>query len=49
MARADKLLAISKVVLTIRLGEFMDYSLAARAYGCHCIAVSRRVYGLTKT
>jgi hypothetical protein len=49
IARADKLATISKAVLAIRSGEFMDYSLAARAHGCDCIAISRRVYRLTKT
>jgi hypothetical protein len=48
MARADKLAIISKVVLAICLGEFMDYSLAIRAYKCDYIAISRRVCRLTK-
>ena len=49
MARADKLAAVNKAALAIRSGEFTDYSLAARAYGCDYTAVSRRVHGLTKS
>jgi Tc5 transposase DNA-binding domain len=49
IARVDKSAAISKAVLAIRLGEFTDYSLAARAHGCDHTAISRRVRGLTKT
>jgi hypothetical protein len=41
MARADKSAIISKVVLIIHLGEFMDYSLAIRAYRCNYTAISR--------
>jgi hypothetical protein len=49
MARADKSAAVNKAALAIRSGEFIDYSLAARAHGCDRTAVSRRVRGLTKS
>jgi hypothetical protein len=36
-------------VLVIRLGEFKDYSNAAKKFHCSHTAVIRRIKGLTKT
>jgi len=49
MGRADKLALVTKAVLAIRLGEFKDYSNAAKKFYCSYTAVMRRIKGLTKT
>jgi len=49
MARADKSVAITKAVDTIKRGEFIDYSKAAAKYRCDRTSVSKRIRLLTKT
>jgi hypothetical protein len=49
MARANKSAQVNKAVLAIYSGEFIDYSLAAKAHGCNRTAVLKRICGLTKT
>jgi MFS-type transporter involved in bile tolerance (Atg22 family) len=49
MGRADKLALVSQAVLAICLGEFKDYSNAAKKFYCSHMAVMRRIKGLIKT
>ena len=49
MARADKSVAITKVVDTIKRGEFTDYSKAAAKYRYDRTSVSKRIHLFTKT
>jgi O6-methylguanine-DNA--protein-cysteine methyltransferase len=49
MGRADKSAQVTKAVLVIRLGEYIDYSNAAKKFHCSRMAVIRRIKGLTKT
>jgi hypothetical protein len=49
MERADKSALVSQAVLAIRLGEFKDYSNAAKKFHCSHMAIIRQIKGLTKT
>ena len=49
MGRADKSAQVTKAVLAIRSGEYMDYSNAANKFYCSRTAVIRRITGQTKT
>jgi hypothetical protein len=47
--RANKSAQVIKAVLTIHLGEFADYSNAAKKFHYSYMAVIRRIIGKTKT
>jgi uncharacterized protein YoaH (UPF0181 family) len=49
MGRADKSAQVTKAVLIIRSGEYIDYSNAAKKFYYSHMAVIRRIKGLTKT
>jgi hypothetical protein len=49
MGRADKSAQVTKAVLAIRSGEYMDYSNAANKFHYSRTAVMRRITGKTKT
>jgi O6-methylguanine-DNA--protein-cysteine methyltransferase len=49
MGRADKSAQVTKAVLAICLGEFTDYSNAAKKFHCSHTAVIRRIKDYTKT
>jgi hypothetical protein len=49
MGRADKLAQVTKAVLAIRSGEYIDYSNTAKKFYYSHTAMIRRIKGLTKT
>jgi hypothetical protein len=49
MGRADKSAQVTEAVLVICLGEYTDYSNAAKKFHCSHMAMMRWIKGLTKT